>query len=134
MIVRWVIVYVQVVTGSCRFPLGGGGVIVQKANVLRPYDRNHDSGLTCSIGGRSGDDIRRRFRAFATHRAEWDELHQLVIASQNADAERVSGEHDDERHVEGHYRAVQNELSTHDATRYVEATQLIAQGSADRRR
>ena len=36
----------------------------------------------------------------------------LVITSQDADAEGVGGEHDDERYVERHYRSVQNELAT----------------------
>ena len=74
---------------------------------------NHEtSNGTWSVSSRRDDHIRGRFRAFAANRAERNELHQLVITSKDADAESVSREHDDERHVERHYRTVQNELPT----------------------
>jgi len=90
--------------------------LVKRAFVRRGFCRgDDDTSLTCGVGvgsGGGGGDICRWFRAITPDRSEGDELHQLVITSQDADAERVRGEHDNQRHVEGHYRAVQHELST----------------------
>lgn len=60
--------------------------------------------------------------AVTTHRAECNELHELVISAQNADAQNadaqgVRGEHDNERHIERHQRPVENKLHRHHTTR-----------------